>query len=220
MKVEIKITVDGSNTIFVPELNEHYHSTFGAVQESMHVFINAGLKHIRKPAIRIFEMGFGTGLNALLTYMHGKEFQKIEYHSIELYPLDIELATGMGYEDYLQLSDTDIEKFRLMHSCPWEIASSITTAFTLKKINAAFRELKLEDGYDLVYYDAFAPSVQPDLWTDDIFSKLYQSMNKDAILVTYCAKGDVRRSLKQCGFEVERLSGPPGKLHMLRAVKK
>lgn len=220
MELEIKSTADGSKTLFVPEFNEHYHSTFGAVQESMHVFINAGLNCISKSKIKIFEMGFGTGLNAMLTYMNGKEFQKIEYHSMELYPLDIELVLEMGFENFLQLSISDTEKFRLMHTCPWNITSEITPKFLLKKINSSFKESELENGYDLVYYDAFAPTVQPELWTDDIFRKLYQSMNSDAILVTYCAKGDVKRSLKQSGFLVERLAGPPGKLHMLRAIKK
>jgi len=219
MQQIIKITTDGSKTLFVPELNEHYHSTFGAVQESMHVFINAGLKQINKTEIRIFEMGFGTGLNVLLTYLYSKEFQ-IEYHSMELFPVDVELAMGMGFEDFLQLSPKDIEKFRLMHTCTWNIGSEITPGFNLKKINASFKESKIENGYDLIYYDAFAPSVQPELWTYELFDKLYQSMNSDAVLVTYCAKGDVRRAMQLCGFIVERIPGPPGKLHMLRAVKK
>lgn len=219
MKPELKITSDGSRTLFVPELNEHYHSTYGAVQESMHVFINAGLNSMTKSEIRIFEMGFGTGLNALLTFLYGQNFNKINYHSVELYPIDIDLALNMNFSDFLKLTHSQTEIFHKMHDSAWNEEVEISTSFILKKIKDSLQNIDLNGGYDLVYYDAFAPAVQPDLWTIDIFKKLYHSMNQDAVLVTYCAKGDVRRAMLQCGFHVEKLPGPPGKIHILRAIK-
>jgi tRNA U34 5-methylaminomethyl-2-thiouridine-forming methyltransferase MnmC len=220
MNIEIKLTADGSNTIYNRQLNEHYHSTFGAVQESMHVFIHAGLKKIEKKQIRIFEMGFGTGLNVLLTYLNRKEFDNIEYHSMELFPLDEGMALGLDYESHLKLSMDEIEIYKLIQTCPWNILQEISPDFNLKKINKSIINASLSGNFDLVYYDAFAPSVQPELWTAEIFEKIYRSMNPDAVLVTYCAKGDVRRAMQECGFVVERIPGPPGKFHMLRAIKK
>jgi len=220
MELEIKSTADGSKTLFAPDLNEHYHSTFGAVQESMHVFISAGLNEINKPQIRVFEMGFGTGLNALLTCINSSQFSSIEYHSIELFPLDIEIALKMGYCSFLKLSNEKKEIYNKILTCPWDSHTEVTPYFKLKKIKGSISEYSLTGQYDLVYYDAFAPSVQPELWTGDIFRKIYESMNEGGIMVTYCAKGDVRRAMQHCGFIVERLPGPPGKIHMLRAIKK
>jgi tRNA U34 5-methylaminomethyl-2-thiouridine-forming methyltransferase MnmC len=219
MKPEIKITEDGSKTLFVPELNEHYHSTFGAVQESMHVYINMGLQQINKRNIRIFELGYGTGLNTLLTFLNKSKFENIEYHGMELYPIDAKLFDQLGYEKFLKLSPDDREIVKLIHNSSWNTLIEISPGFLLNKINASILEFNQIGSFDLVYFDAFAPTVQPELWTENVFLKIFNSMNKEAILVTYCAKGEVRRTMLKIGFEVERLPGPPGKFEMIRAIK-
>jgi tRNA U34 5-methylaminomethyl-2-thiouridine-forming methyltransferase MnmC len=218
MKTEIKITNDGSVTLYVPELNEHYHSVHGAVTESVHVFVNAGLKHCRKKTIRILEVGFGTGLNAILTFMHRKN-KHIEYVAIEKYPLDTEMVDKLKYPDYLHLDKHQQEMFYRFHFQSWDSRDKITSDFMLVKINAAIHEAELNGLFDVVYFDAFAPGVQPEMWTMDVFQKIYHCMNLNGILVTYCAKGVVRRTMQSAGYMVERLPGPPGKREMLRAVK-
>jgi tRNA U34 5-methylaminomethyl-2-thiouridine-forming methyltransferase MnmC len=215
---EIKITNDGSATLYVPDLNEHYHSINGAVQESEHVFIGMGLKGINKKDVRVFEFGFGTGLNALLTLLSAKDYSII-YHTMELYPLSWSIVKRLGYEEFLGLSEENRVVFKKMHQTQWEKETSIRTKFAIKKINASILKYPLEENYDLVYYDAFAPDVQPELWDEEIFSRIYNSMNPDGRLVTYCAKGEVRRKLQRVGFSVERLPGPPGKWEMMRAVR-
>ncbi|NPA38089.1 MAG: tRNA (5-methylaminomethyl-2-thiouridine)(34)-methyltransferase MnmD [Chlorobi bacterium] len=214
--IELKLSEDGSHTLFVPELNEHYHSVYGAKTESIHVFINSGLKHLNKENIRILEIGFGTGLNALLTALY-KGNHKIEYHSIEKYPLNTEI------EKQLQISEntTPEEKnlFDDIHSCKWNTESEIIPGFKLLKIEADLLTFSFTHKYDLVYFDAFGPDVQPEMWSTGIFRKIYNSMNKNGILTTYSAKGAVRRAMQDVGFRVERLPGPPHKREMLRASK-
>lgn len=217
---EIEITADGSHTLFVPELNEHYHSVNGAVQESKHVFIDAGLHHCNKSEINVFEVGFGTGLNAFLTLMDAEISGKmIHYTGIEAYPLSIETANKLNYAQ--AYSPHHQKLFSELHAAVWETPISITKSFELTKLEAdltAFDWTKLQD-VDLIYFDAFAPDKQADLWTQDIFDNLYRVSCQGAVMTTYCAKGIVRRMMQQAGFLVERLPGPPGKREMLRAVK-
>lgn len=228
----MKITQDGSHTLYVPELEEHYHSTHGAIQESMHVFIDAGLRHSHREYIQILEVGFGTGLNAMLTLREAEKMQKkVFYHSLERYPLAMADAMQLNYPQQIEKRaacpvEQDQERltvlFRQLHQSPWETPAVITPSFTLLKEEADFsqpEQFQSPCRYDLIYFDAFAPEKQPEMWQEVIFKKLYTLCSDNAILTTYCAKGAVRRILQSAGFTVERLPGPPGKREMLRARK-
>lgn len=215
-RVQLIVSEDGSHTLFVPRLNEHYHSTYGAVNESMHVYIQMGLEKIENTHVRILEVGFGTGLNALLTAMCAKG-KTVCYHTFEKYPLEQSVWKALNY-DKLAVGFDDLF-FHKMHSCQWETDVALTDSFSLRKVKADFRGMQLEDGYDLVYFDAFGPDKQPDLWSEEVFAKIFAAMNHQGVLVTYCAKGKVRRMLSSIGFCVERLPGPPRKKEMLRATK-
>ena len=222
MQTRIEITNDGSHTLFVTELNEHYHSTFGAVQESMVVFIQSGLNyldHIRTP-LQILEMGFGTGLNAFLTCLECEKFSRqINYTGVEKFPLSKGITDLLNYPGFIDPSTQSV--FRLIHKAPWNQETNITGNFMLHKIDKDIRDILPEnDTYDLVYFDAFGPDVQPELWTEEVFQKVALSMKKGGILVTYSVKGSVRRALKNSGFEVEKIPGPPGKREIARATKK
>lgn len=220
VKPKIEVTADGSHTLFVPELDEHYHSVNGAIQESLHVFIDAGLKHCRTNEIHIFEVGFGTGLNAFLTLVANKDLKKtIHYTGIELYPLPTDLIERLNYAQAYTTQEQSL--YNRLHSEEWEREVQIASDFYLRKIKAdmASFDWSAVSGIDLIYFDAFAPDKQSDLWTQDIFDNIYRVANEEAILVTYCAKGTVRRMMQQAGFKVERVPGPPGKREMLRASK-
>jgi tRNA U34 5-methylaminomethyl-2-thiouridine-forming methyltransferase MnmC len=212
MKLEIQTTADGSHTIFLPEMNEHYHSINGAIQESKHVYIEAGFKQCRKPAIHVLEMGFGTGLNVLLTALEA-ECQKIKvfYTGLEKFPLPQEIISRLNY------SETNQTLFQAIHQAGWGKSESIRPYFHLEKVLTDFRDFDFPDKYDVVYYDAFAPDKQPDIWPSEIFGKVFSAMNPGGILTTYCAKGNIRRMMQHAGFTVERIPGPPGKREMLRA---
>lgn len=232
---QIKTTEDGSHTLFVPELNEHYHSVNGAIQESYHIFINAGLKYYLdnsyknnpKPVqtINILEIGFGTGLNALLTLIES-EMRSINvfYNSIELYPVSIEDAEKLNYpthlgKNHLHLKENITELFLQLHTAKWEEAVDITSNFTLLKQQIDFSnpsKFNTSKLFNLVYFDAFAPEKQPEMWTIDVFNKIFSLCDSGAVLTTYCAKGVVRRMLQNEGFKMERLPGPPGKREILR----
>lgn len=219
MRTQLEITSDGSHTLFVPELDEHYHSVNGAIQESTHVFIKTGLRHCAEKRINIFEVGFGTGLNAYLTLLDilGTD-KEVHYTSIEAYPVDLELVSRLNYTE--QLGETS-ELYLALHHAEWNTEKQITSNFYLRKIEADFTEfdfLQL-NSVDVIYFDAFAPDKQNEMWSQDLFNALYSIMNKGGIFVTYCAKGVIRRMLQQSGFTVERLPGPPGKREMLRATK-
>lgn len=218
-RVYLEKTADGSDTLFVPALNEHYHSINGAVQESKHVFIEAGLKQIDKDNIKILEIGFGTGLNAFLTLLYtGKNNKKVSYTGLELYPLSLELVGQLNYAQ--NLDELDKQLFLELHNASWEYCQTITDSFQLAKYKLDFSRLDFDKGlFDLIYFDAFAPDKQSEMWTQEIFDYLYQHTNEGGILTTYCAKGVVRRMLQQAGYLVERLAGPPGKREMLRATK-
>ena len=215
-EVELKLSEDGSHTLYVPELDEHYHSVYGARTESLHVFIKNGLKFSTKKNIKILEIGFGTGLNALLTALN-KGDKKTEYHSLEKYPLTADLESIIKSSPDSSAEEVGI--FQMVHNAEWGKPVEIIPGFTLLKMEADLLDVSFPATYDLVFFDAFGPDVQPELWTGDVFGKLFNSMNNGAVLTTYSAKGAVRRAMQKAGFTVERLPGPPHKREMLRAVK-
>lgn len=219
---EIAQTADGSKTLFVPFWDEHYHSIHGARQESLHVFIDAGLKYyIEKydpERVHIFEVGLGTGLNALLTaeFVQSQKVH-ISYQSIEAYPLNMDEINALNYVG--ENDDNAHAMYQKIHLSDWGKWESIHDNFSLLKIHDFLENWTTEQPIDLVYFDAFAPSAQPQLWTEDIFKKLYDSMSDQGVLVTYCAKGVVKRAMKAVGFQIEAIPGPPGKREMTRAIK-
>lgn len=219
MHTEIKKTKDGSLTLYVPELDEHYHSIHGAVQESMHVFIRAGLGKAERNNINLYEVGFGTGLNALLTLISKKPGICINYYAVEKYPLHWNEVARLGYDRFLSLTKQDRDLFRKMHEVGWDERALIAATFSLHKIHGDLLSDSLTNNTDLIYFDAFAPEAQPELWSEGVFTKLFSRLNPGGLLVTYCAKGEVRRRMVRAGFLVERLAGPPGKREMLRAQK-
>lgn len=219
--LQIEETADGSHTLYVPDLEEHYHSVNGAIQESKHVFISMGLHEITKSYISILEVGFGTGLNALLTFIESElGSTKISYNTIEKYPLSLDLTSKLNYSE---LSAESNVIFDTIHKAAWNSFVEISSSFRINKINGDFTDLKCweksNEIFDLIYFDAFAPDKQPDLWTQNIFDYIYRLTSINGVFVTYCAKGVVRRMLQKAGFIVERLPGPPGKREMLRGRK-
>lgn len=220
MKKEIVKTTDGSYTLYVPELDETYHSTNGALQESLHVFIKEGLQFRSDlKEITILEVGFGTGLNALTTLQElDSTSQKVQYTSLEAYPLEWELVDKLNYMSLVEVKQYS-GPFKLMHTCSWGNFTAITPCFSLRKLKIKLQEVSFENEFDIIYFDAFAPQVQPNLWTEEIFASMYKSLKKNGVLVTYCAKGTVKRALKAVGFELQSIPGPPGKREMSRAVK-
>ncbi len=208
-------TEDLSNTLFSERFGEHYHSIHGAENESMHIFINAGLRQTKKKEISIFEMGLGTGLNAFLTL---KEAQKnnliIDYTAIEMYPIKEEVYQNLNY------AESELKRYYLlMHKSNWGISTEISSHFFLTKIKDSIVNFRHSKKYDLIYYDAFSPDTQPELWTKEIFESLFKSMNEGGIFMTYTVKGIVKRALKSVGFKVEKLPGPVGKREILKATK-
>ncbi|MGY8825547.1 MAG: tRNA (5-methylaminomethyl-2-thiouridine)(34)-methyltransferase MnmD [Candidatus Latescibacterota bacterium] len=218
--MEIITTADGSHTLASPYADEHYHSKHGALQEGRHVFIQHGVAALAprsRSEIRILEMGFGTGLNALLTWRYGQEQQRrIFYASIEAQPVPAEVVRMLNYEALVPGAK---EIFTQLHRAPWDKAIELTELFCLQKRHAMLEKIELEPHFDIVYYDAFGPSCQPELWTPSIFAKLYASLVNGGFLVTYCAKGQVKRDLRSVGFEVIGLPGPPGKREITKAIK-
>ncbi len=219
MKRRIVISSDGSHTIRIDEWDEQYHSKHGAVAESQHVFIDQGLSQFKVPNISILEMGFGTGLNALMSLIYATDHDLyIEYTAIEAHPVSEEIWSELNYPQVLNAQPFE-NAFQLMHKAEWGTNIQITDRFHLTKIKTDMTHYKETDRYQLIYYDAFGYRVQPDLWTESIFRNMYQSLKDGGILVTYAAKGSVRRAMQTAGFKVERLPGPPGKREMLRAGK-
>lgn len=216
--IEIVKTGDGSTTLYVPEIGDHYHSVHGAIQESEFIFIGCGLFYSKTNPVRIFETGFGTGLNALLSCMHASANQtNIFYTSIEKYPLGEDIVRSLNYTDLLQNESGIL--FEKIHSCEWNIPVKISANFTLHKIEADFTKTVVPGSYDLIYFDAFGPGKQPEMWCDDIFRKISILTSRNGIFVTYSVSGEVKRLLRKYGFEVSLLPGPPGKRQILRAVK-
>ncbi len=218
--LELKLSDDGSHTLYNKELNENYHSTNGAIQEANHVFIKTGLEPIigSKPSITIVEMGFGTGLNALLTANYAKETkQQIHYIGIEAYPVDKELISKLNYPEII---GGDSQKhFDKIHEAKWDGIGLVNNYFTIQKMASKLEDFNPRKAIDLVFYDAFGPQVQAEVWDINLFDKLFSFMNDKGVFVTYCAKGQVRRDLEAVGFKMERLEGPPGKREMLRGIK-
>lgn len=217
------VTKDGSHTISIPERNVTYHSLHGAIQESRHVFIEAGLLHSGlfdyAGVHEVLEMGFGTGLNALLTLAEADQHRnRLYYTAIELYPLSEAETSGLNYCEQLGLPPYQ-PLFTRMHACAWEEMTEITEYFRLTKTKRDLTEFTSDRLFSVVYFDAFAPNAQPELWTPEVFRKLYDMMRADGVLVTYCSKGSVRRALQAAGFTVEKIPGPPGKREMVRAKK-
>jgi len=218
MKSELILTEDGSNSLYVPEIDECYHSSHGAIQESRHIFIEAGLKQCRKSEINVLEVGFGTGLNAFLTMIEAERSGKrIQYVSLEKYPVETEKALRLNYPE--ELSPEKRSFFELMHISAWNKKIQITPFFSLEKIKTDFTQYTPEHKFDVIFFDAFSPEKQPEMWTQERFELIYKHCNHGAMLTTYCAKGVVRRSMQVAGFIVERLAGPPGKREILRGVR-
>ena len=209
---------DGSHTLISPVFNASYHSTKGAITESKVVFINAGLEYFKstEDKIAIFEMGFGTGLNAFLSCLWAVENQKeLIYHTIEAYPINVELAQKLNYGS---LGGND-SLFQCLHTCPWETEQKIVPNFSFNKHQGFIENLETFCTYDVIYFDAFAPDDQPTLWEESMLKKMYNLLNHNGILVSYCAKGSFKRTLKDVGFRIENLPGPPGKREITRAIK-
>lgn len=224
MKREVIKTSDGSTTIFLEQWDEHYHSKHGAIQEAYHVFIKNGLQHWldqnNSKELRILEVGFGTGLNTFISFLeHINKGVAINYHGVEAYPVSLKEVELLNYVQELGAGH-QAEVFSLMHEGDWDINLNFDPCFTLKKRKQFFNSIDDKEAFDLVYFDAFGARVQPELWEVSMFEKMYNALDDNGILVTYSAKGSVRRAMQEVGFLVEKLPGPPGKREMLRAVKK
>ncbi|HSH64270.1 MAG TPA: tRNA (5-methylaminomethyl-2-thiouridine)(34)-methyltransferase MnmD [Bacteroidia bacterium] len=223
-------TGDGSHSFYIEELKEHYHSIHGAIQESKHVFIEAGFNYaceliaaFGKKNISVLEIGLGTGLNTFLTIIENLRLHHcVSYAAVEAFPLSPEMLAGLNYASLLS-ADMDSSGFQnifnTIHLSPWNRKIVLNEMFNLTKINDTLQRVQFQETFDLVYFDAFGPVVQPEMWTEEMFFKIANAMNNKGVLVTYCAKGNVKRILKQVGFTVEALQGPPGKREMIRAIK-
>jgi len=232
LKRNIITTSDGSKTIQIEDWNEQYHSIHGAIQEANHVFMKHGLLfYSEKTAnedsetnqsdtkdVSILEIGFGTGLNALLTLIEAEKLNlKINYVGVEAYPVQLEEIEQLNYIELI--SKTHKTVFDTLHNTPWEKPSAITSDFQLEKQQKFFKDINAENEFNIIYFDAFGARVQPELWTEAIFQIMFNALKENGVLVTYSAKGSVRRAMQAVGFIVERLPGPPGKREMLRATK-
>ena len=220
MERKIIITEDGSNSISIPELNVTYHSVHGAILESKHIFIEKGLLYqinqSTSKQINIFEMGFGTGLNALLTLIESEKLnRKIYYETIELFPVENSQIKLLNYCELLQRNDLQ-KTFEQLHHCDWEKEIKISETFYLHKTKETLQNYKTSAPRNLIYFDAFDPNAQPELWTEEIFKKMFSMLEPGGLLVTYSSKGTVRRAMRSAGFIVEKLPGPPGKREIIR----
>lgn len=227
MKREIVITEDGSSTIHLPDWDEQYHSKHGAIQEAYHVFIKYGLhyfnnlKQVMEPPkhISILEIGFGTGLNAFITLFEAEKLNiEIDYTGVEGYPVLMEEINQLNYSKVLEFNKSEAI-FRTLHNVSWNKKHKIVPQFSLLKLQKLFNEIDDINRFDIIYFDAFGARVQPELWTKTIFKKMFDALKCQGVLVTYSAKGSVRRAMQDVGFKVEKLPGPPGKREMLRAYK-
>lgn len=227
MKRHLIQTKDKSYTLFVPELDEHYHSIHGAMQEAEHVFLNAGLleKAKAQSKIHLLEVGFGTGLNAWLTCLSADvNALKVHYTGLEKYPVEEKEWSKLEYANAMpqRYAETALDPkavFNQLHQVAWETPATISSNFNLTKVQTDFKAFAAQEAFDLIYYDAFAPSAQADLWTIALFKAMFHALKPEGILVTYCVKGEVRRNMQAAGFQVEKIPGPPGKREMARAYK-
>jgi tRNA U34 5-methylaminomethyl-2-thiouridine-forming methyltransferase MnmC len=213
---EIEITADGSATLFVKEMDEHYHSVKGALTESNHIFRDSAfLYRADGTSLRLLEVGFGTGLNAAVTAMVADAEHPVHYISLEKYPVSTEMLRKLQYGELV-----DGELLDKIHASPWNLPVKVTPWFTLEKKHCDYTIDPLPEGIDVVCFDAFAPEKQPDMWTDEAFQRLVEAMNPGAVITTYCSKGVIRRRLESLGLRVERIPGPPGgKREILRATR-
>jgi len=221
MKLEIIETSDGSQTLYIPEMDEQYHSINGAITESNYVYIEKGFSFHESKTPTVFEIGFGTGLNCLLTALEAEKLKRATtFYTIEKYPLDKEIIRQLKYGRNIS-KETQV-LFEKIHSCQWNKPVQISPHFNLIKLQSDLLENNLEEiqNCDVIYFDAFGPDKQPEMWQPNIFQKIYTITAPKGVFVTYSAKGVVRRQLTACGFEMNRLAGPPGKIHMLRGIKK
>lgn len=215
---EIIKTEDGSDTLYVAELDEHYHSVHGAIKESEFIFLNAGFDFSGADPVRIFEAGFGTGLNVLLTALRSlKDRRKVHYSTIEKFPLSDDIINSLNYKDFVPEEGKRI--YEMIHSSEWNIPVKILDNFTLVKISGDLTSFSANGNFDLIYFDAFGPDKQPEIWSDKVFEMIADHTVQDGVFITYSAKGEVKRRLVKYGFKVTILQGPPGKRHILRAVK-
>ncbi len=215
----IILTRDGSHSLASETFDTTYHSIHGAIQESQHIFINAAfrMKAVAQQELSILELGFGTGLNAYLSYLEAKRRGvAVAYTAIEAYPISLQQASQLNYPELLQRKP---KAFLKLHQIHWEQEKKLHRLFKIEKLKSDFQQIDYENHFDIVYFDAFAPDIQPELWSPEVLEKTYRALKPDGFLVTYCAKGIVKRRLKAIGFLVEALKGPPGKREMTRAVK-
>lgn len=220
MKHEIIITQDGSSSIYIPELDETYHSKFGAIQEAKHVFIKNGLDLFEDGSeVSILEIGFGTGLNALITMLEAENRNlKINYVGVEAYPIGLDEIMQLNYVEQLESTDKNAD-FDKMHASNWEEEIVITSNFTLTKRKLSFADISDENTFDLIYFDAFGFTVQPELWNEVIFEIMYKSLKNRGILTTYACRTSIKHAMQHVGFQTLKLPGAPGKREMLRALK-
>lgn len=219
MKREIIITDDGSTTIRIPDWDENYHSTHGAIQEAKHVFIKNGLDLFQnQDSISILEIGFGTGLNAFITFLETLNKEKVNYVGVEAYPISTEEIAQMNYVSELQATQYQ-EIFDKMHTSDWESKQIITDNFILTKRKQFFQDIDDKEQYDLIYFDAFGFPLQPELWSEAIFKKMYDALLPKGTLVTYACRSSIKNAMLSVGFSIEKLPGAPGKREMLRATK-
>lgn len=219
MKRRIIQTLDGSTTIQIEDWDECYHSKHGAIQEAKHVFIKNGLALFSSKNIAILEIGFGTGLNTFITFLESKKYNlNIDYIGVEAYPITWEEINSLNYVNALEANEYQ-SVFDEIHRCNWESTTKIDESFSLTKRQQFFESIDDKARYDLIYFDAFGYRVQPELWSTEIFQKMYNALKNNGILVTYAARGVVKRSMMEVGFTVEKLAGPPGKREMFRATK-
>lgn len=218
-KVELKKSHDGSHTLYLPELNETYHSIHGAINESKHVFLKMGLNAVDLNTINILEIGFGTGLNAFLTMLEAikSEKQKIYFHTLEPYPLEENVYKQLNYPAIISSEHESL--FLELHQVDWDITHQITPKFSFHKSIKRLENIDLDATIDIIYFDAFAPNKQPELWKVEALKKCFKALKPGGILVTYCSQGQFKRNLKTVGFKVEKLGGPPGKREMTRGIK-
>ena len=219
MKREIIITDDGSTTIRIPDWDENYHSTHGAIQEAKHVFIKNGLDLFQnQDSISILEIGFGTGLNAFITFLETVNKEKVNYVGVEAYPISQDEIAQMNY-----VTELDAEKYQeifdKMHACDWENQQTITQNFLLTKRKQFFQDIEDKNQFDLIYFDAFGFPLQPELWSEVIFKKMYDALLPKGTLVTYACRSSIKNAMLSVGFSIEKLPGAPGKREMLRATK-
>ncbi|WP_026711762.1 tRNA (5-methylaminomethyl-2-thiouridine)(34)-methyltransferase MnmD [Flavobacterium filum] len=219
MKREIIITSDGSTSIHLPEWEESYHSKHGAIQEAQHVFIKNGLSLCKGQSVSVLEIGFGTGLNAFITLLEShKNMVIINYVGVEAYPISSEEVIQMNYPNQLNANEY-YDFFSKMHQCSWEKCVTISEHFRLIKRKQKFQEIKDVNQFDIIYFDAFGYRVQPELWSVEIFTKMFEALKEGGILVTYACRGPIKNAMKEAGFRIEKLAGPPGKREMLRGWK-